>query len=266
MLRHLNMTCVWSLWAALSLMPAALAWGQAPVMVQVETNVADGALYADSTWLGAIRQGVYAVPAGTSELRLLLAEVDTWTVAPVTATLDAAPGDTVQVTLNAPYYYKVESVPFEAPVYLEGPDGRTLLGHTPLLYTSETPLEGELVIDRKEYVTHRFEPGTKIWNRHVMMLEPARRAEPMVRASEVAWSPPPKRRRWIDVTAGAVAVAAGAYSVHQKFKADDLFDQYQETRDPALRDEIRAYDTRALVGLGVMQAGVGVIAVRFILR
>src|SRR5690606_40962507 len=97
--------------------------GQAPVMVQVETNVAEGTLYADSTWLGAIRQGSYAVPVGTAELRLLLAEVDTWTVAPVTATLDAAPGDTIQVTLNAPYYYIEESVPFEAPVFLEGMDG-----------------------------------------------------------------------------------------------------------------------------------------------
>lgn len=246
------------------LTPAGMA--QAPVMVHVETNVEEGTLYADDNWLGVVSDAPFSISPDTKKIRLLLAGVDTWTVAPVVAPLDASPGDTVTVKLQAPYYYKVESVPFGAPVYLENMDGRIRLGQTPLLYASPQPLEGTIVVDENEYMTERMQAGTEIWNRYVVVLEPARRAEPLIPASEVAWTPPRQRRRWIDVTAGAVAVAAGAYSIHQKFKADDLFDDYQTSRDPMLREEIRAHDNRALLGLGVMQAGVGVIAVRFILR
>ena len=61
-------------------------------------------------------------------------------------------------------------------------------------------------------------------------------------------------------------MAAGAVSIHYKFKADRLNDQYQENGDPELRPEINSFDTRAAVSLGVMQVGLGVLAIRFILK
>ena len=63
-----------------------------------------------------------------------------------------------------------------------------------------------------------------------------------------------------------MAVAAGAVSIHYKFKADRLNEQYEQTGDAALRPRIHDLDTRAGVALGVMQVGVGVLALRFILR
>ena len=68
------------------------------------------------------------------------------------------------------------------------------------------------------------------------------------------------------MAAATVAVAAGAYSIHQKFQADDLYDEYQETRDPALKSRVEAYDARALAGLGAMQVGLGVLTFRLIRR
>ena len=56
------------------------------------------------------------------------------------------------------------------------------------------------------------------------------------------------------------------WSSYEGRGADNRFDRYQETGDPLLRPTIRTYDTRSAVALGAMQAGVGVFAIRLVLR
>lgn len=80
-----------------------------------------------------------------------------------------------------------------------------------------------------------------------------------------------RTRTLIDVGIGAAAALAGAVSIHYKFRADDLDDRYRDEAserrgDPALLDEINRNDTYSNVALAGMQVGLGVLAVRFILR
>jgi hypothetical protein len=63
-----------------------------------------------------------------------------------------------------------------------------------------------------------------------------------------------------------VALAAGIVAVHYKFKGDDLYDEYNETGDPALRNNIDRYDNYSAIALGTMQIGVGVLAFRMVFR
>ncbi len=246
------------------MLTAAVPGRAQDVVVLIETNLPEAIVFADSAQVGPARQGMFRFPAATRAVRLVAPTADAWSVPPVVAALDAAPGDTLTLVLAFPYSYKIESVPFGAAVYAETGTGREMLGETPVLYTNEAPLEGSLIVEREGYLPERIEPGQKVWNRHVVTLAPSQVVAPV--AAEVAWVPPKKTRRWIDYAAVGLAVGAGLVSIQQKFRADDLYDEYLKTGDPALRDRINAFDTRAAVALGAMQVGVGVFALRLILR
>ena len=236
-------------------------------ILDLSSNLPSAHVYADSLYLGVAIEGVFRLQPGSTTIRLVPAEGDAWSIAPQTQSVDVQGGDTLSLAIDFPYHYKIETIPFGTPVYLEGPEGRQLLGTTPLVYRSDVPLERSLLIDHKGYkVEDIAAPGRSVWNRHVLTLDPAQPVQAELAGPEVDWKPPPKRRRWIDVAAASVAVAAGVYSVHQKFRADDLYDQYQDSRDPALKSRIEAHDARALGGLGVMQVGLGVLTFRLIRR
>ncbi len=256
-------------WWILSLLMGAMGWGMAcaqPRTVVLRTNLPEAFVYADSVLLGTADRGRFAIPPGTGVLRLVPPAVDAWSIPPVSRSLAGLPAaDSLVLTLRFPYRYRIETIPFGASVTLHRPDGTRIdLGVTPLTHASAEPLEGVLVVERLGYLPERIEPGRDLWNRAVLTLTPALRTT--APQAEVTWSPPRRPRRWIDYAAVGLAVSAGALSVYYKFKADDLYDAYLRTGDPALRPRVTAYDDRALVALGVMQVGVGVLAVRLALR
>lgn len=251
------------------LLLCSMAYGsshaQQHAVVVLESNMPNALVFADSLLLGVASLQTFVVPQGTATLRLVPDGGESWSISPLTYVLDADGGDTVAVELNFPYHYQIESVPFDAPVYTKGLQGRLLLGNTPFLYTTDEPLDGKLILDKKGYRIEELEPGREMWNRYVVSLTPVQRLDER-QTAEIRWEPPVARRRWIDYTAAAVALAAGAFSIQQKFEADRLVDEYEITGDESLRPRFEAYDQRALVGLGVMQAGIGVLAIRFIIR
>jgi hypothetical protein len=234
------------------------------VGVRVTTNLPDALLYADTTFVGRVPSGVISIPAETKRIRLVHLDANTWTIPPAEKVLDADAGDTVEVELNFDYHYQIESVPFGARVLLEEGQERTLLGSTPLLHTSDSPLDGRLAVEQPGYAIERIEPGREVWNRHVVTLNPSELQHPS--AAQVDWKPPRKHRRWVDYAALGTAIAAGAFAIHYKFKADNLFSEYEDTADPSLRPEISAYDTRSGIAFGVMQAGIGIFAIRLLIR
>lgn len=234
------------------------------VIVQLDTNLPTALVYADSTLIGAAATKTFRIPEHTRRLRLLPPREKNWSITPVSTALSPFSSDTLRVSLPFPYHYQVETVPYGASVVLKNQDGEQLLGDTPVLYKSTEVLTGTLIVEKQGYLTQEVATGAEVWNRYVLTLEPFHVDD--VQSAERDWHPPRKRRRWIDYTAAVMAVTAGAISIHYKFKADRLNDEYTETGNPALRPRINALDDRAGIALGVMQAGLGVLAVRFILR
>lgn len=232
--------------------------------LRVGTNLPEAILFADSLRIGTVTSELAAVPASTDRLRLVPPDANTWSVPPVERQVELTAGDTVDVALHFPYYYRVESIPYDASVFLETGDALRRIGSTPLLYTSEAPLAKQLIIERPGYVMVRIEPGSEVWNRHVISLSPTDDLDPT--AAQVQWKPPKKHRAWIDYAAIGTALAAGAVAVHYKFKADDLYDEYEQSGEPSLRPRIHHFDVRSGVALGVMQLGIGVFAIRLALR
>ncbi|MBL7978181.1 MAG: hypothetical protein JNN12_07550 [Bacteroidetes Order II. Incertae sedis bacterium] len=77
---------------------------------------------------------------------------------------------------------------------------------------------------------------------------------------------PTKEYRWLSVLGGTATIAGLVYSIQNKFKADDLYDLYKVSGDPALRPQIKALDTKAGWGLAIAQTGLAVVAIRLVLK
>ena len=235
--------------------------------LSVSTNEAGAHVYADSVYLGTAMQQVFSVEPGEIRVRVLPAERSSWSIDAEAATVVAVAGDTVSVSLPLPFYYRVESVPYDAQVFIDEGAGRRLVGETPVTFALPEPLERPIVLEKSGYLSTEIEPTTERWNRHMILLDRARRGEEAVAGAEVDWSPPGSiRSRWIDYAAVGLAVVSGVVAVHYKFKADDLYEHHQETGDPSVRDEIKRLDMRSGIALGVMQVGLGVFAIRLALR
>ncbi|QXD16085.1 hypothetical protein GQ464_003815 [Rhodocaloribacter litoris] len=243
------------------------AVAQGGAVLVLETNEPKAMVFADSLWLGPASRAVFTLPPGVRVLRLVPPAVDAWTIEPRQVDLAALPpGDTLRLHLPFPYHYRVESIPFGAPVYLATDSGRVRLGETPLTYRSPAPLQGDLVIDLPGFERERRPAGTALWNRHVVALTPVAAAAAAFPGAEVDWQPPGKHRAWIDYAAVGTALAAGALAVHFKMKADRRFDHYQRTGDPRLRPAIERYDLYSGIALGVSQISLGFFAIRLLLR
>ncbi len=256
------------LWlAALSPLPTwAQATGHAAgsAYVHIDTNFPEALVFADSLLVGGASRMPLTVPAGSRSIRLTAPSSDAWSIAPITRPLDVAAGDTARVVMHFPYHYRIESEPFGADVFVERLGERLSVGATPLLHRSEAPLEGSILVRRNGYAPQSVPPGKAVWNRHVVHLKRVNARDP---ATALTHSNPPRTHRaWIDYAALGTALAAGAVAVRYKFKADDLADEYERTRDPGLPSRIEAHDFRAAVAFGAMQGGLGIFAIRLALR
>jgi hypothetical protein len=193
------------------------------------------------------------------------ADVEAWQPRRAETEVTVRSGETVTVRLNVPYRYRVESFPYGATVTLEGEGEPQVLGETPLDLSTERPLDGVLVVQKPGFATAEQTPGEAADNRYSLVLRPLD-----FEAGTTAEAGLPQNRdpnTWIDVAAVSLALGAGAVAVYYKFKGDDAYDEYAARGgDPALRDGFERYDTYSAIALGAMQVGIGVFAIRLVLR
>ena len=232
-------------------------------MVEVNSNLTNAMVYVDSVYVGRASDQHFSLPYHAKRLRLVPPNLDSWSVSPLIANLEMLAGDSLVLDLNFKYHYRVESIPYDAQVFLESPGGRTLLGETPLLYAIEDPIRGMLLVTKTGFEPLRLTPGEKIWNQHHVTLEANIDEEEI---ASTFWHPGNKSSRWIDFVAGSVAIASGVMAVRFKTKADRRYARYERSGDPTLRPSFERYDTYAAVALGTMQVGIGVLAVRLVIK
>ena len=231
--------------------------------VFLQTNLEEALVFADSFYLGKARQYFFEIPSGSREIKLVPPEAGSWAISPLVHPLPSSRVDTLELEINFPHYYKIESIPFDAHVYLEHTESRLFLGSTPLLYTSDDPLKGMLLLTSDGYESVRLTPGGDIWNQHQVELNQYNNE---LLAETEYWTPEKHPKRWIDYTAAGVALISGVLAIRYKTKANRRFDEYRISGDPALRANVDRYDRYAAVSLGAMQAGIGVLAIRLVIK
>lgn len=236
-----------------------------PGRVLVETNLPDGVLRANGALLGAAGDGVFELAPGTYVLVLEEPNREAWQVRRAEAEVVVRAGETVRVRLDVPYRYRVESFPYGATVALEGEGGTRTLGETPLDLAVEEPLDGVLVVEKPGHASARQAAGEAADNRYSFVLRPLDFGAES--AGETALRERGSSNTWIDVAAVGLAVGAGAVAVYYKFKGNEEYDAYARSGgDPAQRSDFERYDTYSAIALGAMQVGIGVFAIRLVLR
>lgn len=252
---------------ALSLLGTARA--QPVGYVAVATNAPEARVRLDGLVVGTAVEGPFAVAPGTVTVQLAEAAEAAWAPRRAEATVTVREGETATVALRLPLRYRIETFPVGAEVHLEHDGVAEALGTAPLVLERAAPLAGTLVAEAPGFLPARAAPGDSLTNRVSLILRPL--ADGAVPETVAGWEPHQRSRRWIDYAAGATALAAAAVAIHYKFRADGIDDRYRavgsaERGDPALKAEAERLDGYALAALGVMQVGLGVLAVRFVLR
>lgn len=251
---------VFFLLMALGWLAPQLAAGQR--FLKVETNLDSAVVVVDEQRVGIVGAWHQVTPsAGT--MRLL-------PPANLRQHVDALSGrivfekDSLQLRLDFAPHHRVESTPYGAAVRPSGcSEQECVLGRTPLVWRASSDGPVRLEVTKAGFETETIELGSDVWNVYRIDLDPL----PGVRAgAEVETSPQSGRAVWIDVAVTTLTLAATALSIHYKFKADDLYSEYEATGDLGVQDEVRAYDRRAAVALGVSQVGLGVLAFRLVFR
>lgn len=244
----------------LSTLPAGLiAQDGGEAFLRVDSNLEGSLIILDSTYVGTVAEGsLLRITPGEHRLGVTPAEVGSWVLSPPETSISARPGDTLEITLNFPYTYRIDSTPFGAAVYREDEDRE--LGETPLVFSTETALRAALILEKQGYATERIVPGMAVINQHAVSLRPLEGEE--VASEAVEWSPPAARHKWLTYSAVGLIVAGGALAVHFKFAADDRYEEYLRTADRETKAEVDRLDRLSYVALGGLQVGVGILVYR----
>ena len=233
--------------------------------------------------LAAGRAGdVLAVPADSAVTVALVEAGAAWNPRRAEVTVSVPAGDTLAVGLALPVRVRIETRPSRAAVALVRADGtRQALGTSPLAADLAAGTAGVLVATLGGYREARVALDASTAARRTtpvtLLLVPdgglaaGSDGGPDGAPAVTVLPARPRRTGFVDAGIGVLALAAGAVAVAAKFRADGLDDRY---RDPAsaergsasLRADAARLDRVSLAALGVMQLGVGVLALRFVLR
>jgi len=248
-----------------SLVVVAVTCGSAPAQdsthawLRVESNLPASLVLVDSLYVGRADRSLIRVPANSARIVLVPTEVGAWDLPQPNKDLSVAAGDTATMVMDFAYQYRIDSSPFGALVSVPA-EGGLVLGKTPLVYSTATPLLSTLLLERSGYANAQIQPGTDVINRHSVALRLLDQDVPDDLAVE--WAPRSANNKWITWAAAGLALTGGALAVNFKFKADDEYDRYLETGDPAIKEHVDRYDTYSYVALGAMQVGIGLLAFR----
>lgn len=238
--------------------------------VRIETNDPMAHLLVGGEPAERRGDGLVCLPS-TPEAVLTLVEArpDAWDARRAETIVAVSGGDTVEVRLDLPLRYRIETVPVGAVVSLETEAGSRPLGTAPLAFDHAGALDGTLVAAMPGFLPARLAPGDSLVNRHTLWLRPLEDRA----VAEVAsgWMPPRRSTAWMDYAAAGLALASAGVAIYYKFEADAIDDRYREPGspqrgNPLLKAQAEELDVYSLAALGVMQASLGFLAVRFVLR
>ncbi|MDX1438321.1 MAG: hypothetical protein R3284_00315 [Rubricoccaceae bacterium] len=233
----------------------------------IETNAPDAFLSVDGTNWGRVGEGPFRISYGQHRLTLTEQSAETWSMRQVSHDLVVS-DSLISLELKLPLRYRVEAFPSSAEIVHVENGQETRLGRSPVVLDVDRPLAGDIFARMEGYESVSVAPGDSLLNRHTLILSPVLLTND---SDEAEWMAPEESRRWVDYAAAGVALASAGLAIYYKFEADGYDDRYREPGsaergDPALREQAERLDGYSLVSLGVMQAALGFLAVRFVLR
>lgn len=198
----------------------------------------------------------YLVKPGNHTLMLLISSDNQWEVENYRRNIDIISDTTIGI--NFERFYVMNSDPFNAKVFLND----TLLGYTPLRLYREWPISGKLTFKKDEYLDETRKVSSNDTNsNYFIKLKEVRYGQ----TSEIVFKNRKTdfktKRDFLAIGSfGAGALLSGISAIYHKNVANDSYEIYRQTLNPADLNKTNRNDTFSLISLLVMQGAIaGVI-------
>lgn len=151
------------------------------------------------------------------------------------------------------YLYFINTHPFNAEVYYND----TLVGLTPIRFTTSDRLDGNVLLKKKGYEDvkydlqdYNFEKGVEINLKFILPTE-----EKLVLKNRNTNF---VKKRSIEgiIASGIIALGSGVLAYTTKEKANDFYNHYVDNRSQSDLDKSRKYDIYSGISLGLMQVSI----------
>lgn len=224
-----------------------------PATITFLTDVDSARVIIDGSFVGCTPVTVDTLQPGMHEVRLFHPDVENWLTERVTDSINVSPGDVRTLRYAFVPRYLLRSIPDGAEVYL----GDSLVGAAPSIIRITSRMEGQTIQLRKEgYETIPVQPAHSERGVITVMLPPLWRQGSQKEAVFREEMTNGKRNLRLYI-AGTATVLSGVAAAYFKVLADNRYDEYLRTGNPALRTETNKLDTASGVALAITQIGLG---------
>jgi hypothetical protein len=154
---------------------------------------------------------------------------------------------------SAGYLYFINSNPFNSEVYFKD----SLLGLTPVRFSSSEKLSGNILLKKKGYKDetfnleeYNFDKGVELFLKSLLPIE----EKIVIKDKQTNFTK--KRNLYGILGTGFFALASGTLAYTMKEKANDFYNQYLDNRSRDNLDKSNKYDIYSGISLAVMQVSI----------
>lgn len=222
----------------------------------VESKPSGATVFIDSVLVGATPLREYETTSGPHTLRLVYPHPTSWLAVTKTVPIEVRTGQAAHYDIELGSVFTIHSTPSGASVLFQNRE----LGTTPLLYRSDSPLSGTLILKKDG-----FEPAAiPIAQEHVvpsrielkpLSTEPNRLPDVLPPDYLDSVSP-----RWATYVAASTMILSGVLSAYWKDRANRDFDRYSLTKDPALLASTQRLDRRSGIAITISHVSFAALA------
>ncbi len=203
-------------------------------------------VFLDSIFVGRTPVMQLEVPEGMHRIRFFTPSASDWNAVARSETVQVTAGEEIQKTVELGKTLTIHSVPYGAEVLLNGIE----LGMTPLFYRTSKTVKGEMIVRKQGFEPKAIDasmPGGMVFLKPMGGLsEPS----PEIQFEE---APGSDFRRWATYSSAAAMVVSGVFAAYYKHRANNRFDSYLSTNDPAALASTDRNDRRSAIALVVTQ-------------
>lgn len=221
--------------------------------VLVESNPAGKEIYLDTEFVGKTPQLLQITPVDSHRIVVRAGDGSSWFARDYVRTFAAPEGDTLNIQAAFSRAYFLRSMPHDALVFL----GDSLLGRTPLtleLDYAETPT---LELRKEGYHPLTITIGPNSEQFRMFVLERDEEFWETQRRQLHERLAVKSSRRRMAKWGGVLSLVAGTSAILLKRKADDFYEKYRGTADPARMQryisKTEDFDTYSGIAFGVFQ-------------
>jgi len=216
------------------------------------TDIDSARVVVDGSLVGFTPVKVDTLPPGLHEVRIHHPDMENWLTESIMDSIDIAVGKEHVLRYAFVPRYLIRSTPDGAEILF----GDSLAGMTPSVIRISNPLEEQPIRLRKE----GYEPATISLARvarGVIVVDLSRSWHSEEQRESIFRENKTDGKNLRLYIAGAATVLSGVASAYFKVQADNRYDDYLRSGNPALRSETSRLDTASGVALAITQLGLG---------